>query len=154
LVSDVHNKPYKYSECIVAKGQCDRDGTTETPQRLTMLKESKGVTMLYKVKAKINETTLKDFFLALNDGSVETQKPDGRYIVKAMREAVMLDEKTIEWYEGCYCETALKHERETVYDKYLTDFETQMVCDIKDDLKGTSFWEYMEEIYQKDSESA
>jgi len=103
--------------------------------------------MLYKIKAKIDPETLKDFFTALTDGSIESQKPDGSYIVKAMKEAVMVDGRYIEWYEACYCATPLRHERETVYDKYLTDFSTKMVYEVKDDLTGGSFWNYMEEYY-------
>ncbi|NOR55029.1 MAG: hypothetical protein GQ531_02355 [Sulfurovum sp.] len=100
--------------------------------------------MLYKVKAKIKRECMEDFFIALNDGSVETQKPDGAYIVSAMKEAKMLDAHSISWYEGCYCETPLKHERETVYDKYLEDFETEMVLEVKDDITGASFWQYLQ----------
>jgi len=103
--------------------------------------------MLYKIKAKIKPETLKDFFTALTDGSVEIQKPDGSYILKAMKEAVMIDSTTIEWYEACYCATPLKHERETVYDKYFTDFTTTMVYEVKDDIQGESFWNHMEESY-------
>jgi len=103
--------------------------------------------MLYKVKAKIKPETLKDFFKALLDSSIEAQKPDGSYILKAMKEAVMPDEQHISWYEACYCSTPLKHERETVYDKYLTDFETTMVYEVADDMVGKSFWTHMEENY-------
>ncbi len=109
-----------------------------------MIKESKGVTMLYKIKAKIKSEMMKDFFLALMDGTVEKLKPDGTYILKAMKEAKMLDAHSIAWYEGCYCETPLKHERETVYDKYLEAFETEMVYEVKDDITGASFWLYLQ----------
>lgn len=109
--------------------------------------------MLYKIKAKIKPETLKDFFTALTDGSVETQKPDGIYILKAMKEAVMLDNQHISWYEACYCETPLRHERQTVYDKYLTGFQTTMVYEVKDDIEGTSFWDYMEDAYYDEAYS-
>lgn len=101
--------------------------------------------MLYKIKASIKKEKLKDFFTALNDGSIENQKPDGAYILKAMKEAKMLDADTISWYEGCYCVTPLKHERETVYDKYMEAFKTEMVYEVKDDIKGASFWLYLQE---------
>jgi len=109
--------------------------------------------MLYKVKAKIVPNKLKYFFIALTDGSVESQKPDGSYILKAMREAKMVDSMHIVWYEACYCATPLRHERETVYDKYLSDFETTMVYDVEDDIEGESFWEHMEEAYYDESYS-
>jgi len=100
--------------------------------------------MLYKIKALIKKENMEAFFRALNDGSIESQKPDGTYMVKAMKEAKMLDAQSISWYEGCYCETPLKHERETVYDKYLEAFETEMVYEVKDDITGASFWQYLQ----------
>ncbi len=103
--------------------------------------------MLYKVKAKIKPETLKGFFAVLNDGSVEVLEPDGSYMVKAMKEAKTVDGQHIEWYEPCYCTTPLKHERETVYDNYLTDFETTMVYEEIDDIEGESFWTMMKENY-------
>jgi hypothetical protein len=109
--------------------------------------------MLYKIKAKIKPETLKDFFTILTDGSVESQKPDGSYILKAMKEAVMVDSKHIVWYEACYCATPLRHERETVYDKYLSDFKTTMVYEVEDDIEGESFWAYLEEAYYEEAYS-
>jgi hypothetical protein len=92
--------------------------------------------MLYKVKAKIHEDKMKAFFTALTDGSIESQKPDGPYILKAMQEALMADDKTLSWYESCYCATPLRHERETVYDTYLYDFAATLVYEVKDDIEG------------------
>ncbi len=115
--------------------------------------ENEGVSMLYKIKAKIKPETLKDFFTALTDGSIEAQKPDGSYILKAMKEAVMVDSTHIAWYEACYCATPLRHERETVYDKYLTDFSTTMVYEVADDLEGALFWSYLEEVYYDEAYS-
>jgi len=123
-----------------------------TPQYHVTIKK-KGVLMLYKIKAKIKPETLKDFFTILTDGSVEVQKPDGDYILKAMKESVMVDSMHIAWYEACYCATPLKHERETVYDKYLTDFETKMVYEVSDDLVGESFWSFMQEHYNDEAYS-
>jgi len=90
--------------------------------------------MLYKVKAKIDKLIMKSFYTALNDGSIADQEPDGTYIVNAMQTAFMTEPDTLEWYETCHCETPLKHERETVYDKYLHDLETTLVYEIKDDI--------------------
>jgi hypothetical protein len=100
--------------------------------------------MLYKVKAKLRPEKMKDFFKALTDGSVEMQKPDGHYILKAMKEAKLVGKNTIAWYEACYCEVPLKHERETVYDMYLTDFETTLVYEVSNDIEGALFWTYLE----------
>ena len=103
--------------------------------------------MLYKVKAKIQPNKMKDFFAALTDGSIEAQQPDGIYILKAMKDAKMVEDETLAWYEACYCATPLRHERETVYDTYLTDFETTLVYEVKDDITGKSFWDYLEDNY-------
>ena len=109
--------------------------------------------MLYKVKAKIDKLTMKDFFKALTDGSIADQEPDGPTIVNAMQKALMTDAETVEWYQTCQCETPLKHERETVYDTYLYDIQTTAVLVLKNDIKGTSFWEYLEKSYYDDSYS-
>jgi len=101
--------------------------------------------MLYKVKAKIDKLKMKSFYTALNDGSIAEQEPDGAEIVNAMQKAYMTEKDTLEWYETCLCETPLKHERETVYDKYLHDIETTLVYEIKDDIKGASFWSCLED---------
>ena len=101
--------------------------------------------MLYKVKAKIDKLKMKSFYTALNDGSIADQEPDGAKMVNAMQKAYMTEKDTLEWYETCHCETPLKHERETVYDKYLHDIETTLVYEIKDDIKGTSFWSCLED---------
>ena len=106
--------------------------------------------MLYKVRAKIKPDTLEAFFTALTDGSIETQQPDGSTIVKAMKEAKIVEKETLEWYEACYCATPLKHERETVYDTYLEDFHTTLVYEVSDDIEGDLFWDYLEEVYYDD----
>ena len=106
-------------------------------------KPLKGYIMLYKVKAKIIEEKMGDYWTALNDGSIESQKPDGEFILKAMKEALLIDDETLAWYEACYCDTPLKYERESVYDKYLYDLSTELKYEIKDDIRGKSFWAYL-----------
>jgi len=107
--------------------------------------------MLYKVKAKIDKLKMKAFFKALTDGSIADQEPDGSYIINAMQSARKTDGNTLEWYQTCECATPLKHERETVYDKYLYDIETTRVDEVKDDIKGESFWDCLESSYFDDS---
>ncbi|PHS35308.1 MAG: hypothetical protein COB07_13260 [Sulfurovum sp.] len=107
--------------------------------------------MLYKVKAKIDKLKMKTFYTALTDGSISEQEPDGAEIVNAMQKAVKTEPDTLEWYETCHCATPLKHERETVYDKYLCDIETTLVYEIKDDIKGSSFWDCLEDWHFDDS---
>ncbi len=109
--------------------------------------------MLYKIQAKIDKTTMKDFFTALTDGTVASQEPDGPYIVNAMQKALMTDDETVEWYQTCQCATPLKHERETVYDRYLHDIKTTRVSEVKDDIQGRSFWDFMENVYYDDTYS-
>jgi len=101
--------------------------------------------MLYKVKAKIDKLKMKAFYDVLTDGSVADQEPDGAEIVNAMQKAVMTGHDTLEWYETCHCVTPLKHERDTVYDKYLHEIETTLVEERKNDLKGNSFWTCLED---------
>ena len=102
--------------------------------------------MIYKVTARFHQEKLREFFTALTDGSIENQKPDGSTILKAMQEAIMIDDDTLSWYEHCYCATPLRHERETVYDKYLFEIKTLLVQERQDDIVGKSFWEYLEKL--------
>ena len=109
--------------------------------------------MLYKVKAKIDKLKMKSFYTALTDGSIAGQEPDGSYIVNAMQKALKTEDETLEWYQTCQCATPLKHERETVYDKYLYDIETTPVDEVKDDINGKSFWDCLEDWHFDDTYS-
>ena len=97
--------------------------------------------MIYKVQARYIEDKADEFFQKLTDGSIAKQEPDGAEIVASMKKAKIVGEGIIEWYETCYCDTPLKHERETVYDLYLNDITTELV-DAKGETKGESFWNY------------
>ena len=101
--------------------------------------------MLYKVKAKIDKLKMRDFYTVLTDGTVSDQEPDGAEIVNAMLKAKMTGNDTLEWYETCLCDTPLKHERATVYDKYLSQIETTLVDEEQNDIKGNSFWNCLED---------
>ena len=98
--------------------------------------------MIYKVKARYIEDKAGEFFQKLTDGAIASQQPDGQEIVSSMKKAKIVREGIIEWFETCYCDTPLKHERETVYDFYLTDITTELV-DAKGEIKGESFWNYL-----------
>ncbi len=98
--------------------------------------------MIYKVQARYIENKADEFFQKLTDGSIAKQEPDGAEIVASMKKAKIVGEGIIEWYETCYCDTPLKHERETVYDLYLNDITTELV-DAKGETKGESFWNYL-----------
>lgn len=97
----------------------------------------------YRVKAKPIQEKLPVFYSALTDGSIENQRPDGTEIVASMKQARVTGPGTIEWYETCYCPTPLQHERETVYDHYLTDIETVPAVDTAE-IAGESFWSVLE----------
>jgi len=100
--------------------------------------------MNYKVQARYIEDKAGEFFQKLTDGTIASQQPDGAEIVSSMKKAKIVGEGIIEWFETCYCDTPLKHERETVYNFYLTDITTDLV-DAKGQIKGKSFWDYLQE---------
>jgi hypothetical protein len=98
--------------------------------------------MIYKVKARIIEGTVGEFFLKLTDGTIANQHPDGKEIVASMKRAVLRESGTAEWYEMCLCPTPLLHERATQYDFHFTDITTEEVDDYGE-VEGDSLWSYM-----------
>ena len=100
--------------------------------------------MKYHVRAKYVEANLPQFYRQLTDGSIEGQRPDGREIIASMKRARIVEPGVIEWYETCYCPTPLKHERETVYDRYLVDITTSEVDQPSESYGGEPFWSYLE----------
>ena len=86
--------------------------------------------MIYRVTARPVESEMAAFYAALTDGSISEQKPDGKEIVASMQRACVKPSGEVEWFETCYCSTPLKHERETVYDRFMTDMATKTVEDI------------------------
>ncbi len=101
--------------------------------------------MEYRAKAKPIQKNLVAFYRALTDGTIENQEPDGSEIVASMKRAKVTSPEVIEWYETCYCPTPLQHERETVYDYYLTDIETEPVAGTVE-IAGESFWSLLESV--------
>ena len=79
----------------------------------------------------------------LNDGTIETQEPDGREILASMRRAVLNGDE-VEWHETCYCSPPLRHERATVYDQFFSDIEIGPLV-ATTPLVGESFWRYIED---------
>ena len=61
-----------------------------------------------------------------------------------MRAAKITSPGKLEWYETCYCETPLKHERETVYDKYFAELSAEP-ADEYGEVRGESFWSFLED---------
>ena len=101
--------------------------------------------MIYKVTANYLEDKASEFYRKLTDGTIANQKPDGHEILDSMQRAKITGPKTIEWYETCYCQTPLVHERATVYDHYLTEMDTLEVDDYGTS-EGDSFWDYLEGV--------
>ena len=99
--------------------------------------------MEYRVRAKFVLNKLPAFYEALVDGTIANQKPDGAEIVASMKHAKIIGPNTIEWFETCYCPSPLKHERETVYDKYLVNIETVLVKK-RGEIEGESFWSFLQ----------
>lgn len=98
--------------------------------------------MIYKARARFREDLLGEFLRKLTDGTICNQKPDGMEILASMQRARVTDDGVVEWSEKCFCPTPLAHERETVYDRYLTDIETSEVEGYVD-FEGEPFMEYM-----------
>ena len=96
----------------------------------------------YSVKAKFIENMMNQFYQKLTDGTIANQKPDGNEIIQSMKRAKVTGPNTIEWSEICFCSQPLKHERETVYNLYLTDLETTVVTEYVE-FDGESFMEYL-----------
>lgn len=101
--------------------------------------------MIYKVKAKYNKETAKEFFQKLSDGTIHDQHPDGAEIVSSMKRAKITAPGIIEWYEMCFCPTPLQHEKATVYNFYVSDLTTARVDDY-DKVEGESFWLYLNSL--------
>ena len=88
--------------------------------------------MHYKVRAKLIKNNSKEFLKKLTDGTISSQKPDGKEIISSMKRARLAKDGWVYWSEVCYCPTPLKHERETVYDHFFSEFETEEIDDYVD----------------------
>ena len=104
--------------------------------------------MIYSIKANYIEEKMGEFYQKLTDGTIQNQKPDGQEIINSMKRAKITSPKTIQWSEMCFCSPPLKHERETIYNHYLTDLETQTIEDYVE-FDGESFYDYLESKFKK-----
>ncbi len=89
-----------------------------------------------------------EFYQKLTDGTIQNQKPDGQEIVNSMKRAKITAPKIIQWSEMCFCPTPLKHERETIYNHFLTDLETKTI-DNYVEFDGESFFDFLERKFKK-----
>ena len=85
--------------------------------------------MHYAVTARFNPKTAAEFHRLLTNGTIESQKPDGKEIVASMKRAKIDEAGIVRWSELCYCTTPLEHERATVYDRFFTDIEATEIDD-------------------------
>ena len=101
--------------------------------------------MIYSIKAKFVSDMMKEFFQKLTDGTIENQKPDGLEILNSMKRAKITEPGVIQWSEMCFCSPPLKHERQTVYDKY---FSSMTINPIEDyvEFNGRSFFKYLKKL--------
>ncbi len=98
--------------------------------------------MFYVVTARFKPFTATEFYRKLTDGTIQSQKPDGKEIVASMRRAKISQDGTVRWSEVCYCPTPLQHERETVYDRYFEDIQTEEIEDYVE-FEGEAFMEHL-----------
>ena len=83
--------------------------------------------MIYSIKARYIEEKMGEFYQKLTDGTIQNQKPDGQEIVDSMKRAKITEPNIIQWSETCFCSPPLKHERETVYNYFLTNLKTDVI---------------------------
>ena len=98
--------------------------------------------MYYTVTARLKPFRAAELYENLTDGTLETQKPDGEEIVASMKRARISQDGTVQWSEVCHCQTPLQHERETVYDRFFEDIQTEAVEDYVE-FKGQDFMEHL-----------
>jgi len=103
--------------------------------------------MIYSVKARFIEEKMGEFYRKLTDGTIQNQKPDGQEIVNSMKRAKITEQNTIQWSEMCFCSTPLKHERETIYNHFLTNMETEIIDDYAE-FDGELFFEFLEKQFK------
>ncbi len=103
--------------------------------------------MIYSVKARFIEEKMGEFYRKLTDGAIQNQKPDGQEIVNYMKREKITEHNTIQWSEMCFCTTPLKHERETIYNHFLTDMETEIIDDYAE-FDGELFFEFLEKQFK------
>ncbi len=97
---------------------------------------------IYSVKARYIEEKMKEFYQKLTDGTIQNQKPDGQEIINSMKRAKITEHDVIQWSEMCFCSPPLKHERETVYNQFLTDMEITVIDDYVE-YEGELFMDFL-----------
>ncbi len=101
--------------------------------------------MIYSIKSKFFAEKMKEFLKVLTDGTIKNQKPDGAEILSSMKRAKITEPGVIQWSEMCFCSSPLKHERQTVYDKFFSDMEIKVIDDYVE-FDGESFFDYLKKL--------
>lgn len=105
--------------------------------------------MRYAVTAQPRKDKLSRFWTILNDGTIESQEPDGKEIVASMKRAVIIDGRA-KWDETCYCNPPLRDERSTVYDQFFTGMEVKPITSLAP-LGGVRFWDHLQEAANREA---
>ena len=100
--------------------------------------------MHYAVSGQLLSNKSTEFLQLLTDGTIASQKPDGKEIVASMQRAVVDQGGIVRWSEVCYCPTPLQHERTTIYDHFFSELETQQI-DGYQEFTGQPFMEFLQE---------
>jgi len=103
------------------------------------------IQMIYEVKATFRPEKASEFWQILGDGTVARQKPDGSEIVASMKRAVVTSDGHVQWSELCYCHLPLKHERETVLDRFFDGIQTNPISN-HIDYEGEPFLDYLNRL--------
>jgi len=98
--------------------------------------------VIYSVKARYIEKKMVEFYKKLTDGTIQNQKPDGQEIINSMKRAKITESNVIQWCEMCFCSPPLNHERETVYNHFLKDIETEVIHDYAE-YEGEFFMDFL-----------
>ena len=110
--------------------------------------------MIYTVRAKPVEEKGLELLTLLTDGTIASQKPDGKEIIASMERARIttlksgeampesLEGHLVEWSEACFCPTPLEHERSTILDRFFSEIQIFEVDDHVD-FNGAGFMEYL-----------
>jgi hypothetical protein len=100
--------------------------------------------MHYAVSGQFLSNKSTEFLQLLTEGTIASQKPDGKEIVASMQRAVVDQGGIVRWSEVCYCPTPLQHERATVYDHFFSELETREI-DGYQEFTGQPFMQFLQE---------
>jgi len=81
----------------------------------------------YCVRAHLKPTQAAELLEELTTGRIRQLKPEGTEIHRALSQARVHGDGTVEWGEMCFCATPLDHERQTVLDRFFDGLTTREV---------------------------